>query len=213
MKNFMFGLAALALFAGCDAKGPRDGTIERATAESEAQRDVENKNLIGKAAKMEADLTARHRFYSALEGKFEGNVMVDREAYKMRLVLLRSLPEFVGDRTRQLSEIESDLNNLFLNVQIVQWHPSDPDTAVGCRISQVRPNMNSGTITFTSTECPSAYTVYLSEDRASSKQAEVAVEAAARIKSGEEKTIGRYTGTVQPSWNAKVFTFDIKRVN
>lgn len=214
MKKYAFALATLALFSACDTKS-KDGTIERATAEQEAIRDVENNNQAKKAEKMEADLAARHRFYAAAEGKFEGDIDVDGDEYKMRVNLVRSIPPYKGERVRQLSEIESDLNNLYFNVQIVQWDGADTNTAVGCRLTQVRPNFSRGFITINSSECPSAYTLYFSKPgRGGEGDAEnQAREVADEITNGQTESVRRLVGTIQPSWNAKVYKFKVNRSN
>lgn len=213
MKSVIVGMLGLLVLAGCDGKSV-DGTKERASAESEASRDVENTNQGKKAEKMEADLTARHRYYGAIEGKFEGEVSVQGEPYKMRVTLLRSIPPYTGERVRQLSEIESDLNGLYYNVHIVQWDPADTNTAVGCRVSQVRPNFKRGIISINSSECPSAYTFYLSkEGKAEGTSEGQASEISEKVSDGQLKSVGRLVGTVQPSWNANTYTLDIKRSN
>lgn len=213
MKNLALGMMTLLLFAACDGKSI-DGTKERASAESEASREVENNNQAKKAERMEADLSARHRYYAAIEGKFEGDVSVNGEDYKMRVTLVRSIPPYSGERVRQLSEIESDLNNLYYNVQIVQWDPADTNTAVGCRLSQVRPNFSRGMITINGNDCPSAYTFYLSKDgRAEGTKENQAKDISDSVTNGQTKLVGRLVGTIQPSWNANTYTLDIKRAN
>lgn len=215
MKSLLIGLMIITALCACDGKGPRDGTIERATAEGEALRNVDNKNQAEKAAKMEADLTLRHKFYSALEGKYEGDIATDIGPYKIRVTLVPSILPYKGERTRQLSEIENDLNNLFFYVQVVQWHNSSKDTAVGCRISSVKPNMNDGYIVIGSSECPNLYQVYISAPNVNVKkigeQELWAKVLADQVRAGMAGKVTRITGSVQPTTNAAVYKFDALR--
>ena len=213
MKKLRLALVSLLLLAGCDTKSV-DGTKERAAAESEASKDVENSNLAKKSEKMEAELAARHRYYSALEGKFEGDVDVNGQDYRMRVTLIRSIPPYSGERVRQLSEIESDLNNLHFNVHVVQWDPADENTAVGCRLSQVKPILGKGVISITGNDCPSTYTFYLSkEGRSDATKENLAKDIAEGLGRGQSGSVGRLVGTIQPSWNAHTYSLDIKRTN
>lgn len=229
MKKLTLGLFALLALSACDGKG-RDGTVERATAEQEAARDVDNKNLKQKSEQLESYLAAQHKLYGAVEGEYEGAVMVNRSAAKMRVTLTRSIQEYKGGRTRQLSEIETDINNLRFNVQARQWHPSYPGSAVGCNYAQVKPDYNQGFIELqpanANSECKLTYRMYFNNggigdtelremDPASPRWSDVrgiAQVLANQLNSGGITQIGELVGAVQSTFGEVPFNFDVKRV-
>ncbi len=229
MKKLTLGLFALIALSACDGKS-KDGTVERATAEQEAARDVDNKNLQQKAGQLESYLAGQHKLYGAVEGEYEGTVMVNRSAAKMRLTLTRSIQEYKGGRTRQLTEIETDINNLRFNVQARQWHPKYPGSAVGCNYAQVKPDYNQGFIELqpasSSSECKLTYRIYFNKggigdselrdmDPASPRWSEVRSVAqglAGELNSGSLSQIGELVGAVQSTFGEAPFNFDVKRV-
>lgn len=213
MKHIFLLVLSIGLMA-CDQKGSTDATKQRATAEGEAERDVQAKALAEKATKMEADLANKHSFYSATEGEYEGTLKVDTDTYKIKFTLVRSIPPFTGNRVRELSEIENDLNNLYYHMQIVQWHPSDETSAVGCRISGIKPNMNDGTISVAAADCPNLYSVFISEGgaQALTDKAVNAKSLAKKISDKQTSEVNYLVGTVQPSSVAMKYSFNVKRV-
>lgn len=198
----------------CDQKSSTENTKQRATAEEDARKKVENDNLAEKAEKMEKDLAERHYFYNALEGEYQGTVKVNKDTYNIKLNFVRSIPPFTGDRIRQLSEIENDLNNLFFHIQVVQWHPSDMATAVGCRVSEIKPNMDDGALIITSADCPNLYSVYLAEnfDRAVKDQKAEAKKIAEKLKQHQIQSIPILTGVIKPSSHAAQYSFSVKKM-
>lgn len=214
MKALLLVLLFSVLALGCDKPGDTDSTKERAKAEQEAGSDVENSNLAAKAKKMETDLTARHQFYSAIEGQYQGSILVEGESYNIKFNVIRSLPAYTGDRVRQLSEIESDLNNLFFHIQVVQWHPADSSSAVGCRISEIRPDMEKGRLAIASNDCPNLYNLLLSShDVVNDLTAEeVAKNIASAVKAQNVRSVDAIVGTVHPSTNANTYSFTAKRI-
>lgn len=192
---------------GCDKKGSIDSTKERASAEQQAGKDVENKNQADKAGRMEAELSQRHKFYGALEGEYSGSLAVDNETYNIKLTFARSLPPYTGTRVRELSEIESDLNNLFLHMQVVQWHPADVGSAVGCRVSGIRPNMDEGAMIITSPDCPNLYSVLVSADGDHNDKFQKAKDVAQKLKDHQIEKVMQLVGSVQPSSNAGKYFF------
>lgn len=212
--KIVFSLFLILGLVACDQKSTTDGTKERANAEQEGANKAENENLARKAEIMEKDLANRHAFYSAIEGEYEGTLKVDKEKYSIKFAFARSIPPFSGDRIRQLSEIENDLNNLYFHMQVVQWFPDDGATAVGCRVSNIRPNMDTGVISVSSAECPNLYTILLSEggDNAFNEQTTKAATVASKIKAHTFKAVPYLIGTVQPSSNAMKYSFTVKKV-
>lgn len=200
------------VLTACDQKGSVDSTKQRAQAEQEAGKDVENRNLQEKAQKMEADLADRHYFYGAVEGQYQGTAQFGEQSYNIKFNFVRSLPQYFGNRVRQLSEVENDLNNLSFHIQVIQWHPDDTSTAVGCRVSQIRPDMQRGVMTITSPDCPNLYTVLLSDlIPEKSGLSEKAKNMAEKIKSHEVAAVEGLVGSIQPTSNASVFQFSVRR--
>lgn len=211
MKFLVFLLASWGLVA-CDQKSSTDSTKERAAAEGEANNGVDNANQAQKAQKMEKDLSERHYFYNALEGEYQGTVEANTEIYNIKFIFARSLPPYTGDRVRQLSEIENDLNNLFFTVQIVQWHASDIATSVACPASGIRPNIANGTLVVTSLECPNMYTIFLAENLQAAledrvKEAKLTAE---KLKQQQIDAVSLLTGAIQS--NANKYTFSVKKL-
>lgn len=215
MKARLLFLAAALTLAACDQKGSTDSTKERAGAEQEAARDVENRNLAAKAERMERDLAHRHFFYSALEGRYDGSVKVGNRTFAIRITLSKSLAPYAGDRVRQLSEIESELNNLFFHAQVIQWNPADPNTAFGCRVSQLRPDMTKGIVKIESAECTNRYEIYLGDGEADSfeQRRPRAARLAGLIRSKEVDQVNHLIGTIQPTTIPQTYTFTAKRAD
>ena len=205
---FIVGLAA------CDQKGSTDSTKERAAAEQEGANKAENDNLANKAEVMELDLAKRHNFYSSIEGEYEGSMSANQDTYMIKLNFVRSIPPYTGNRVRQLSEIENDLNNLYFHMQVVQWHPDDLSSAVGCRVTDLRPNMDTGTLVVASTDCPNLYTIMLSDgtDSVLKDKISKSKEVAEKIKNIQVMNVPYLTGTIQPSSNASKYFFNVKRL-
>lgn len=217
MKNKIIVLVMMLMtLSACDQKGSVDSTKQRAEAEQEVSRDVENKNQQEKSQKMEVDLSQRHYFYGAIEGQYQGTAQFGDLNYKIKFNIIRSVPPYSGNRTRQLSEIENDLNNLAFYIQVIQWHPDDETTAVGCRVSQIRPDMQTGIMTIASADCPNLYTLYLSDFVSASAEPravpnEKAKSTAEKIKNKEIKAVESLVGAIQPTSRANTFQFSVHR--
>lgn len=211
MKGKIF-LAAIALLglSACAEKDDKNNLKERARLEEEGQQ----QKVQERARKMEADLADRHYFYNAFEGEYLGSLTVGNQEYRIRFTFARSLPPYTGDRVRELSEIENDLNNLFFHMQVVQWHPADTSTAVGCRVTGIRPNMEEGQVVIASNDCPNLYTVMISEGgaQAFTQKEQKAQGLAARIKNKELSEVTSLIGYVQPSSVSARYAFTVTRV-
>ncbi|MES3039478.1 MAG: hypothetical protein V4736_16335 [Bdellovibrionota bacterium] len=214
MKLLTLALLLGVLATSCDRRGSVNDTTERVKVEQQADTDVQNENLAAKAEKMEKDLARRHNYYAATEGEYAGDLTVGNSTYKIKFTFARSIPPYLGERVRELSEIENDLNNLFFYIQIVQWHPADPATAVGCRVSNIRPNMEEGSFTIATPDCPNLYTVYLSANGdLNSAGAKANAKALAKsINENKIDVVGRLVGSVQPSTNASRYVFKVSKV-
>lgn len=180
---------------------------EKTRIEGDTLRDVENKNLAEKAERMEKDLTRRHRFYQAIKGTYEGTISTSIGNFNVRVTLTPSLPPVRIDRVRQLEEISSDLNNLMLNTQVVQWDPNSTNSAVGCRVSNVRPNIETGELTISHESCPNLYQMKIA-DRGSNDP----IGLAAQILNAYTSDIDSLQGKILPSSNSSVYQFTAFKV-
>ena len=211
MKPLLIAFLCLGLVA-CDKKSSTDGTKQRAEAEQEGANRAENDNLAKKAISMEEELTRRHYFYSSIEGEYQGSLQFSGQTYLVKFSFAKSIPPYTGNRVRQLSEIENDLNNLHFFIQVVQWHPDDESTAVGCRVSEIRPNMDNGTLTIASPDCPNLYNILLSDGSKTKNTKTRAKAVAQRVRDLSLKDVPYLVGSIQPSSNANKFSFSAKKL-
>lgn len=220
-KFFIATVLALSLpvVSGCSDQG-NERLSEKATIEgkasSEAQIQTENQNRQQKASEMEADLVVRHRFYQAARGTYEGDLETEQGAFKVKLTLIPSLPPYAVSRTRQLDEITADLNNLYFNVQVVQWNPANRLSAVGCRIAHVRPDIVSGEINIASENCPNFYSLKISDGpmpTSSATDMARSASVASFVRDGRITQVSSVYGEVQPSTNASTYRFSATRVS
>lgn len=214
MKKYLLITLALAVFA-CD-KPSSDGTKERARSESEANSEIAQKTQADKAAKMEIELRARHAFYQAIAGSYEGTIETAAGAYNMRAIFVPTLPPYLGERVRELSEIESDLKNLYFNVQVLQWAKgANAKTAYGCRFASILPDMSAGTIGIASDQCSLVYRMALSEPSRNGALKDLVAAAPEVARALREKSltaITRLVGTAQASTVPAPYTFDLRKV-
>jgi hypothetical protein len=216
--KFVILLFSLVLVA-CGVSGKdADGTIAKAKAEEQATMEVQNKNMATKSERMEADLASRHAYYQAIAGKYEGDLTTSEGIYKIRISVIPSVLPYKGNRVRELSEIENDLNNLFFYFEIKQWHPEYPKSAVSCKVAGIKPNVDTGYLVIASPDCANLYQVYLSENFANAQNpstvgenGEIAKKVSSQIRTGEISRVTRIAGSLQPSTNAENFSFDAIR--
>lgn len=211
MKTFLI-LGILLISASCSKNNNR--MKEKAAMESESatisQMGVENANLAEKARRMEEDLARRHLFYQALKGVYEGNISTNLGTFNIRLTFTPSLAPLPVSRIRQLEEITSDLNALAMNVQVIQWDPNNQNSAVGCRISGVKPDMVKGELSISTESCPNLYLITITErgmKASSSENEENARRISQDILNGYMSDIDSILGKVHPSTNASIFKF------
>lgn len=224
MKNAILFTMSLALLTACGATEDEAAkkTKERAAAEAAGTIDAEKKNQAEKAAQMEQDLAARHAYYRSMTGEFAGELTTSRAVRNISFNIFPSIPPYTGGRVRQLSEIEADLNNLFLFVQVKQW-PKGSNNTVSCRIGGIRPNLSSGQISLASTECANVYQVFLADEGTENLRltadrrdlanrdavASRATGIAGALRGGSR--IDRFVGVLRPSTLNEVYTFDMRR--
>lgn len=157
MKTLLILVFALTL-AACDKAGSTDGTKERATAQEEANKEVENRNLAEKSKKMEAELWKRYRFYVGVANEYTGDFKNKETNYKMKMTFNPTLSLIETDRVRNLSEIQEDINNLFLSAQVLISVPKDQDS-FGCIFEQAKVDLVRGVIQLISNQCGNMYSI------------------------------------------------------
>ncbi len=189
---------------------------DKINLESTEQLKVENKGLSAKAEAMEKDLTRRHLFYQSVKGMYEGSISTSDGTFSIRITLTPSLAPLKVSRSRQLEEIASDLNNLTLNTQIVQWDPKNTDATVACPGVAVKPDIENGVITIPSSEiCKNLYKIKITERGFRGTTLEnsmAATRLAQQILNGDLSDVDSLNGTIQPSTNASIFKFVANKV-
>jgi len=220
MKRYLaLSIMALLGMTGCEAD--KQGISEKAVIEGKATSDATiqavNANLSSKSKAMEDDLSVRHRFYRAVRGTFEGDLQTEQGTYRIRVTLVPSLHPYKTSRSRQLDEVVSDLNNLYFNAQVVQWNAANPLSAVGCRVSGVRPDLVNGEITIASESCANLYSLRITDailasaDMGAARLTDIASRLASQVTEGKLDKIDAIAGEVHPSTNASVYRFSVAR--
>lgn len=182
---------------------------------SQSQVRVENANQSAKAQQMEKDLNRRHRFYQAVKGMYEGEISTNFGTFNIRITLNPSLAPMNHNRVRQLEEISADLNNLMIQAQILQWDPKNEATAIGCRVSNIRPDIEKGTLAISTESCPNLYNISITDRSfrgSNSENLSLAKSLAESILEGDLLGVDSINGTVQPSTNASIFQFVANKV-
>lgn len=181
---------------------------------SEAGIQAENQNLAARSGAMEEDLAQRHRFYQAVEGTYEGELQTEQGMFRIRLTMVPSLYPYNQERVRQLEEVTADFNNLYFNAQVVQWNSTNPLSAVGCRVTGVRPDLINGEITIASESCPNFYSLRISDQvYGASDAGPSSSEIAAQVATGALSRIDALMGDVRPSTNASIYRFAAARAD
>lgn len=205
----LVSIPVITILAGCNQGVGRleEKAAIEGKASSEATIKAENENLAKKSKAMEEDLSQRHRFYQALKGKYEGSFQTKIGQINFRITFTPSLPPHKTNRVRQLDEISSNLNNLYLNAQVIQWIPTNEESAVGCRISQVRPDIMNGEITLASESCSNLYRLKISENGVLPEEFKAhAVRLADWIADGKIERVEMIVGEIQPSTSAAIYS-------
>jgi hypothetical protein len=202
-------VSLLVLLAACGNGNER--LKEKSEIESESQLRVENEGLAKKAEAMEIDLAKRHKFYQAVKGIYEGSIETNIGSFNIRITLTPSIAPIQTTRVRQLEEIASDLNNLTLNTQVVQWDPSNPYASVGCPGTSVKPDIENGEIVIPSSDaCKNLYMIKITDREfigSGLQNTEHARELSKQILRGDLRRIDSLVGSIQPSSTANIFKF------
>lgn len=215
--NAVFWLGAVSLLGGC---GQGDERLkERAGIEGEisAQKaiEVENLNRSARAKEMEDDLQRRHRFYQALKGIYEGQFTDETGGrWNIRFTFVPSLPPYKTDRVRAIEEIVADINNLYLNVQVVQWS-STQSSAAGCKSENIRPDIERGEISIATSSCPVLYTLSLAIEGEQAAPVDAGVrstEVARRLLNGQQGSVAVIVGNGASVTHPEPFRFSVRRL-
>lgn len=214
-KVVLVSAAALVL-VGC---GQGDERLkERAGIESEISAkksiEVENNNRAARAREMEEDLLRRHRFYQALKGTYEGKFADETGAqWNIRFTFVPSLPPYKTERVRAIEEIVADINNLYLNVQVVQWSGTR-SAAAGCKAENIRPDIERGEVSIATSSCPVLYSLSLSIEGDPSGPVDRggrSAEISRRLVTGEQGAVAAIVGRGASVTHPDPFTFTVRR--
>lgn len=222
-RNFLpISIPAFILASGISLSGCQGDERITEVSSKETQAQLEQERIFSetRSIEMENDLAKRQAFYQAVAGTYEGTMTGDRGAFQVRIILVPSLPPYVSTRVRLPEEVASDLNSLYLNVQIVQWTDGNLASASGCRLDQVRPDMREGRLHFSSTDCPNFYALQISDgtfglrERGQNQQAvdRQSSNLAGNLLNGNSDPIQRLFGEMQPTTYAGVYTLTVNRV-
>ncbi len=217
-------LGAAAFLSGCIAQKTgnsedkiREYTDIQSQVETKNAVDAENGNRKKWSSEMETDLQRRQRFYQSLAGIYEGTFKINGADFNVRITMVPSIPPYVpSDRVRLPEEVASDLNNLYLNVQVVQWNPQNNIGSVGCLFENVRPDINRGKLSLSSEGCSNLYLLSVAEDDDAAADDPARLAAAARVASriieGKLDKVPYVKTRMQPTTNAAVYNFSTARI-
>lgn len=209
-KILITGLLSL-VFASCAPKQGTEHLSEKAKLEGKAgfEGQIEYQNQ--RAKEIEKDLERKYALYSAFEGTYEGILKTERGLFAVRLTMAPSLSKIKGNRSRTPEEIIYDLNALSMNTQILQWRPDSPQSAIGCMISQIRPDFNRLTVNIASENCPSLYrfTVAIINEEQESLSSDDLFK---HIDLGKKVEAIELQGEIKPNTNANIYPVTLKKV-
>lgn len=160
-------------------------------------------NSLERAEEMEEDLTERRRFYSAIEGTYEGVSQTGTSGRNLRVVFTQTLPDYASDRVRTLQELEYEFQNLAFNVQVTSW--ASAGAAFGCIFENVRPDIESGVINLVSQQCGNTYQFSLDGLESSS-------DLAFSILEGSSTRVGRLEAVIYSRNIADKMSASVERV-
>lgn len=161
MKKTLILIAICLGFSACDNKSSPDAAKERARAEQETGRDIENENQAKKSKVMEEDLKRRYRFFKGVENNYNGQFLIGKDKYQLKMTLVPTIRIIDSDRVRTLDEVQSDINNLAFTVQTATWYIKDNFAVGGCIFERVKPDIVTGIIHLASENCPNSFVVTL----------------------------------------------------
>lgn len=158
MINFLKLIIIFVILYGCNtttkefAENAQIAGKESATASVDANKQYEAQM----SQEMELDLARRYRFFDALRGDYQGDLL------KTKLILIPHLVElYQTPRVRRVNEVLNDLAKLQFTAQIVQ---TDINGATfGCVFENVTPDLDRGMIHLISEKCANTYVIWLDD--------------------------------------------------
>ncbi len=213
MKNFLVFVSLLISLFGC-ANQDKEKFKDRANAEATEVNEVEQAALDERARKAQLELEARGRFYNAVAGRFEGEFQSsgNDRAIKLILNLMPSMTVYPSEQIRTLDEILADINNLTIGVQAV-FETSSMST--GCIFSGDRLDMGKGSLSLINSNCPNAFTIYISQVYASQTEIDapsVAKETLKIILDGETQSVDQLVIYFQSKNNPSLKKVILRRI-
>lgn len=209
MKKILLLLVTL-VFVSCG--DGEEGLKEQTIIKTKEEIDAQNQNLAQWSEKFENDLSQRRAFVNAVEGEYEGELKVGNSKFRLRLVLIPTIPNYDVDRTRTLAELEYELQNLNLNIQVMQWNPETQLSAVGCVIENIKPDLMKGLLNLISENCSNTYQIFLAEDDSDDSDISVqSISVVQMIKDGRIDYVQVLKGKLRSSTNARVYDFSLNR--
>lgn len=215
-------LGAAAFLSGCLTQKKSEDKIREYTdiqsqVETKNAVDAENGNRKKWSSEMETDLQRRLRVYQALVGIYEGAFKINGADFNVRITMtLRKPPYVPGDRVRLPEEVASDLINLFLDVQVVQWNAQNSIGSGGCLFEDIRPDIDKGKLSLSSESCQNLYLLSVTEDAeetaGGAARGSASARVAARIIEGKLDRVPYLKARMQPTTNAAVYNFSTARV-
>ena len=201
----------MVLFVGC-SKG-EDGFKQQTIIQTDEAIKAENRNKEEWAKKLGPDLKITRDFIDAVEGEYEGDFFVGEISYNIRLILSATIPAYDIERTRTISELEYEMQNLKLNVHVTQWNSETNLSSVGCVIEGISPDRENGILNLIRESCNNTYQLFLSEDKFEETDARTQSRAIAdMLKTGQIQRVDHLKGKLRSSTNAKIYNFNLVRI-
>ncbi len=221
MENLFKLLIGTMVFLMCvSCNKDNDGRLtEKANIEGQANAEGQRKAEAIKALEMESDLEMRQRFYQALSGTFNGIIKTKLSNgeildLNVRFTFIPNLPPYKVDRSRTMDEIISDLNNLYLTVDVLHFDPKDSAIAFPCTFEKVHPDLAKGTISLAKDGCPSLFTLHIFAPDPSDLNLElkfVSERVSREILNGQRDRVEELKGFRQSSKTPNIFDVSVKR--
>lgn len=195
----------------CSPKQGTDHLTQKAKLEGRAgfEGQIEYQNQ--RSQEIDKELERKFALYSAFSGTFEGILQTDRGDFLVRLTMVPSLSKVKVNRPRTPEEIIYDLNALAMNTQILQWRPNSPQSAIGCMISQIKPDFGRLFISIASENCPSlyAFAATVQNDQNENLTSDQLYQ---YIDDGKNVTLTEIHGEIRPNTNARIYPVTLKKV-
>lgn len=159
----LLSLGLIVIISGC-AEQSAEKLKDRAKAEEQANRDVNNENIDQRSQALEDELQRRFRFFSGVNHTYEGTMISNQTAFVVKIDLSPSLFPPRVSRPRSLEEVQFDLNNLSLHA-VVNFIDKKSLTGIGgCTFASIKPDLRRGVIFLISDECPQTFYLELKDE-------------------------------------------------